>query len=67
MAAHLLSDKDGSKVETIARNNHHIIEDCRAAMLREYFRIGQVSWKKVIEALEKAGEKNTADKIQHLL
>ena len=67
MAAHLLSDKDGSKVKTIATNNHHIIEDCRAAMLREYFRIGKVSWKKVIEALEKAGEKNTADKIQRFL
>ena len=25
VAAYLLSDIDGSKVETIARNNHHII------------------------------------------
>ena len=67
MAAFLLSDKDGSKVEIIARNNHHIIEDCRIAMVREYFKSGEVSWNKVLEALTKAGEKTTADKIRRAL
>ena len=67
VAAHLLSDEDGSKVETIARNNHDRIEDCRAAMIREYFKSDNVSWKKVLEALIKAGENNTADKIKRLL
>ena len=66
VAAYLLSDKDGSKVEIIARN-YHIVEDCKAAMIREYFKGGEVSWKRVLEALKKAGENNTADKINQLL
>ena len=64
MAAFLLSDTDGSKVETIGRNNHYIIEDCRIAMLREYWKTGNVSWITVLKALRKAGEKATADRIQ---
>ena len=67
VAAFLLSDEDGSKVETIARNNHHIIEDCRISMIRQYCVSGDVSWEKVLEALRKAGEKATADKIQQAL
>ena len=66
VAAFLLSDEDGSIVEIIARNNH-IIEDCRIAMVREYFKSGEVSWNKVLEALTKAGEKTTADKIRRAL
>ena len=67
MGAFLLSDTDGSKVETIARNNHYVIEDCRAAMIRDYCRSGEVSWESVLEALNKAGEKSTANKIKELL
>ena len=67
VAAYLLSDEDGSKVETIAINNHHIIGDCRIAMIREYCRSGDISWEKVLEALRKAGEGATANKIQRLL
>ena len=67
MAAYLLSDVDGSKVENIARNNHHIIEDCHSTMVHEYCRSGEVSWNKVLEALTKAGEKATADRIRCLL
>ena len=63
VAAHLLSDTDGSKVETIEKDNSYKVADCRAAMIREYMKSGEVSWKKVIEALIKAGEKNIADKI----
>ena len=66
MAAHLLSDKDGTKVENIEKSYRHI-EGCRTAMIREYFKSGEVSWDKVLEALEKAGEQNTADKIKSLL
>ena len=67
VAAYLLSDKDGSKVEIIARNNHHKIEDCRIDMIREYLKSGDISWEKVLEALRKAGEEATANKIQCLL
>ena len=67
LAAHLLSDKDGSKVEIIARNNQHKIRDCRTEMLREYFKSGTVSWEVVLEALMKAGENNIADKIKQIL
>lgn len=66
LAAHLLSDVDGSKVEIIARNNHNI-QGCRAEMLREYLKSGTISWEVVIQALIKAGEKNTAEKIHQLL
>ena len=64
VAAHLLSDKDGSKVETIEINNSYKVADCRATMIREYMKSGNVSWKKVIEALTKAGENAIADKIR---
>ena len=67
LAVHLLSDKDGSKVKIIARNNHHNIQDCRAEMLQEYFKSGTVSWEVVLEALTKADEKDTADKIKQKL
>ena len=67
VAAFLLSDKDGTKVDTIARNNHHIIKDCRNAMVHEYLKSGEVSWNIVLEALTKAGEKATVDKIRRLL
>ena len=60
VAAFLLSDKDSSKVETIATNNHHNIADCRNAMIHEYC-------KSVLETLNKAGEINTANKIKELL
>ena len=64
LAAHLLNDQDGSKVEIIANNNHHKVQDCRAEMLREYFKSGNVSWETVLEALIKAGEINTVEKIE---
>ena len=67
VAAFLLSDKDGSKVETIARNSHHNIADCRSAMIREYCKSVNVSWESVLEALNKAGEINKATKIKELL
>ena len=67
VAAHLLSDEDGKKIEIIARNNHHIIQDCRAEMLREFFKIGKVSWEAVLEALMKADEMSTVDKIKQML
>ena len=67
VGAFLLSDNDGSKVEIIERNNHYKIEACRIAMVREYFKSGEVSWNKVLEALTKAGEKATVDRIQRLL
>ena len=67
VAAHLLSDKDGSKVEIIARSNQRNVEECRSQMIREYLKSGEVSWEVVLEALMKAGEKRTADKIKCLL
>ena len=66
MATYLLSDDKGTKAEIIARD-HHRIEDCRAEMIREYIRSGEVSWEKVLEALQKAGEGDIAGKIRPLL
>ena len=67
VAAHLLSDTDGSKVDIIERSNQYNIEACRNHMIRDYLRSGQVSWKVVLEALTKAGEIRTVEKIKHLL
>ena len=67
VAAHLLSDTDGTKVQIIANNNHHIIQECRADMLREYFKNGEGSWEEVLEALMKANEKRTAGNIKQML
>ena len=67
MAAFLLSDTDGSKVDTIATNNPHSIADCRIAMIREYCKNGEVSWESVLEALNKADETSTVTKIKELL
>ena len=36
-------------------------------MLQEYFKSGTVSWEVVLEALTKADEKNTVDKIKQKL
>ena len=57
----------GSKVEAIEKNYHDDIQKCHAEMLREYYTSGVASWEVVIEALTKAGEKNTADKIKEQL
>ena len=67
VAAHLLSDTDGSKVDITARNNRDNIEGCRDEMIHAYLKSGQVSWKVVLEALTKAGEIRTVDKIKRLL
>ena len=67
VAAILLSDKDGSKTEIIARDNHYKIKECCSDMIRKYLQSGEVSWNKVLEALSKAGEKAIAKKIQCLL
>ena len=67
VAAHLLSDTDGSKVAIIEKSNHYNIEACRDQMIRDYLRSGQVSWEVVLEALTKAKEMSTIGKIKRLL
>lgn len=67
MAAHLLSDTDGSKVDIIEKSNQYKVEACRDQMIRDYLRSGQVSWKVVLEALTKAKEMSTVAKIKLLL
>jgi len=64
LAAFLLNDDDGSKTHQIERSNHYDVGDCRAAMIREYLRYGNVSWEVVLECLRNAGYKNLATDIE---
>ena len=66
LAAFLLDD-DGSKTESIAKSNHYQVPDCRAAMIREYLKSGNVSWQKVLEALRDAGYTNLANEVEESL
>ena len=65
LAAFLLDD-DGSKTESIAKSNQYQVPDCRAAMIREYLKSGNVSWQNVLKALRAAGYTNLANEIENL-
>ncbi|XP_065891760.1 uncharacterized protein [Dysidea avara] len=66
LAAFLLDD-DGSKTESIAKSNQYQVPDCRAAMIREYLKSGNVSWQNVLKALRAAGYTNLANEIEESL
>ena len=37
---------------------------CRLALIREYLKVGEISWHKVIDTFEKSGNPNIAKKIR---
>ena len=67
LAAFLLDDSDGSKTKSIAMSNQYDVASCRADMIREYLKSGNVSWQKVLEALRDAGYTNLANDIEESL
>ena len=64
MATYLLKDDDGSKSATIERDNHFMVADCRAAMIRQYLQSGEVSWEYVLSSLKKANYINLVEDIK---
>ena len=64
MAAYLLKDDDGSKSAIIERENHFMVADCRAAMIRQYLQTGEVSWEFVLSSLKKANYINLVEDIR---
>lgn len=67
LAAHLLKDKDGSKVKAIEKSYHHDVKDCRAEMIRLYLKEGEVSWTNIVSTLRKSKYSNLADDIEKKL
>ena len=61
---YLLPTKYASKVNDIDENHKQDVEACRWALITEYLKVGEVSWNKVINALEKSGHPNIAEKIR---
>ena len=41
------------------------IDECRWALLREYLKVGEVSWNKVIDSMEKSHFSNVAKMIKN--
>jgi len=63
----LLDDFDGYIVRRIEKSNHHDVEGCRAAMIREFLKRGECTWEKVLWSLRRAGFRNLASDIENQL
>ena len=48
----------------IDRTHKGNVEECRGALLTEYLKVGEVSWDKVIDSLEKSRYSNVAKMIK---
>ena len=64
MAIYLLQDDDGYKSEMIERENQFLVAECRAALIREFLKSGDVSWENVLRALKRADYVNLAEEIK---
>ena len=64
LGVYLLPTKYASKINDIEKNHKQDVEECRWALITEYLKVGEVSWNKVIYALEKSGHPNIAEKIR---
>ena len=51
-------------LEEIDRTHRGNVDDCRRALLSEYIKVGNVSWDKVIDSLEKSRYSNVAKMIK---
>ena len=63
-AAFLLPADQQAQIAIIKKSNSGDIEDCKMALYNYYLRVGDVSWKKVVEALEKSSNPNIAKEIK---
>jgi len=62
--AYLLPTDTRSKLESIRKSNKGDVEECKRDLYNLYFDVGEVSWDKVIEALQKADYPNIVKKIK---
>ena len=60
IANYLLEGEDRSIIREIEREYYGDAFDCKAAMIRHYLKCSDVSWKKVLSSLRKAGYRNLA-------
>ena len=52
------------RLNDIERTCRGRVDECREALLNEYFKVGEVSWDKVIYSLEKSHFSNVAKMIK---
>ena len=64
LGVYLLPDEYASRINDIDETHNGNISRCRWALIREYLKVGQVSWKTVINALERSGHPNIVKKIK---
>ena len=62
--AFLLPKKYGSRINDIDDSYKGNVTECRWALIREYLKVGEISWKQVLNALEKSNHTNVAEKIK---
>ena len=61
---YLLPETHTFLINDIDKNHKHDVAECRWALITEYLKVGEVSWDKVIYALQKSGNPNIAVKIR---
>jgi len=60
----LLPENYTAQVNVIDQTHKSDVNQCKWELLTEYFKVGDVSWNKVIDALEKSRHHNIAEKIK---
>ena len=64
LGLYLLPEKYTSRINDIDKSHKQYVPDCRWELTTEYLKVGEVSWNKVIYALEKSGHPNIAGNIR---
>lgn len=64
LGLHLLPETCTSRINDIDKNHKHDVAECRWALITEYLKVGELSWQKVIYALQKSGYPNIVEKIK---
>lgn len=64
LGTHLLPRQYSSLINDIERTYQRDVAECRFALIREYLRVGEVTWDQVVYALEKSNHPNIANKIK---
>ena len=64
LGLYLLPEKYTPRIDDIDKSHKQYVPDCRWELTTEYLKVGEVSWNKVIYALEKSGHPNIAGKIR---
>ena len=64
LGVHLLPEKYTSLISDIDKTYKQDVNECKWALIREYLKVGNVSWDKVIDALKMSDHPSIAEKIQ---